>query len=489
MSVSKVQRSKDATASVIYAVWGTQSAMKGGKVRAAAVSVVGPHGSDPLAWAMETRELVRRSVQRQNETINVIQSFSPDELNPNSHTDVEKAHAAGLALAARVAPDCDVTVATHADTAHVHNHIIIANHDRGTGRAAPKDVGNAWRVRVLNDEVMKSFGLEVLEQDPVSYSREERLAQVQGRDIDGAGLELTELTKETWREFARARIEDLMEDDRVLAALDIDGVSGVEPALDMMENIASDYHLSFSRKGRGKRRGERSSFALVDDKGKELRVTGPNGTGSSTAATAGSRLGADYTMDGLRARLHELHAQRLIDEMELEDNGGECTTYEDGQQGAFDPVSLGGEGTEAVGRRGEGYTAWDFRGPDRAVEVLSAATSSLKHANGVLEAFNRGDSGVREGDGASDVLNEINGRNSRRAAGCDSAPARWATECSERDGSSADLHGRVVGDGTRTGRRTIESQRRRNQEIERQRREALESNGPEAGRDDVEPCF
>lgn len=260
MSVSKVQRSKSAVASAVYAVWGTQAAMRDGRVRASALSVVGPRGSDPMAWAIETRELVGRAPQRLNETINVIQSFSPDELDPNNPLDVEKAHAAGLALAAEVAPGCDVLVATHTDTAHVHNHIVIANYDRENGLAAPKQAGNAWRVRVANDDVMESLGLEVLERHPVSYSREERLALTNGRDIDGSDLELGELTRETWREFARARIEELMEDDRVVGAIDLDGGNGVEPALDVMEEIASEYYLSFSRRvaGRGRVNGLRS---------------------------------------------------------------------------------------------------------------------------------------------------------------------------------------------------------------------------------------
>ncbi|MCS4491546.1 relaxase/mobilization nuclease domain-containing protein [Corynebacterium sp. ES2715-CONJ3] len=219
-------------------------------------------------------------------------------------------------------------VATHTDKAHVHYHIIIANHDRDSGRAAPKEAGNAWRVRVANDEVMESFGLEVLRQHPVSYSREERLAQSQGRESTGSGLALDELTRENWREFARAQTEDLMLDPRVVAAVDVDGGNGVEPALDVMEEIAPKYNLSFSRKGRGKRKRERSSFALVSDVGKEIRVPGRDGKGASRAATAGSRLGADYTLDGFRVQLHLLHAEKLLEEMGHEDSGYEYTTDE-----------------------------------------------------------------------------------------------------------------------------------------------------------------
>ena len=489
MSVSKVQRSKSAVASAVYAVWGTLSAMKKGKVRASALSVVGPRGSDPMAWAIETRELVGRAPQRLNETINVIQSFSPDELDPNNPLDVEKAHAAGLALAAEVAPDCDVLVATHTDTAHVHNHIVIANHDRVSGMAAPKQAGNAWRVRVGNDAVMESYGLEVLEQHEVSYSRDERLALAKGRDINGSGLDVAELTRETWREFARARVEELMEDDRVVGAIDIDGGDGVEPALDVMEEIASEYHLSFSRKGRGKRKSERSSFAVIDDNGNVLRVPGRDGKGGSKASTAGSRLGSDYTMDGLRAGLHELHTQQLINEMEIEDDGDEYKAKQRWQLGTFEQTGFGNERVECDGRGFEERPERDTGRTDRAVADLSDATERLERANDGLEAFNRRNGGVRKGDGAGDGLDEVDGGDLGRVAGGDSAAARGFGEFSGGDSQAAGVDGSSPEDGSGARRRAVESERRRRRTVERQRREALESDGFGTGGDDYEPEF
>jgi hypothetical protein len=61
------------------------------------------------------------------------------------------------------------------------------------------------------------------------------MALRQGRDIDGAEKVPSELTSDTWREFLRARVEDLLDDERVVGAIDVAGADGVEPALDAME--------------------------------------------------------------------------------------------------------------------------------------------------------------------------------------------------------------------------------------------------------------
>ncbi|MCS4491547.1 relaxase/mobilization nuclease domain-containing protein [Corynebacterium sp. ES2715-CONJ3] len=78
--------------------------MKDGTVRASALSVVSPRGSNPVAWAVETRGQVRSTPQRRDETLNIIQSFSPSELDAVNVIDVEKAHTAGVTLASKIAP-------------------------------------------------------------------------------------------------------------------------------------------------------------------------------------------------------------------------------------------------------------------------------------------------------------------------------------------------------------------------------------------------
>lgn len=58
----------------------------------------------------------------------IIQSFKPGEVTP------EQCNQLGLELAEKIAPNHQVAVYTHADTDHVHNHIVINSIDLETGR-------------------------------------------------------------------------------------------------------------------------------------------------------------------------------------------------------------------------------------------------------------------------------------------------------------------------------------------------------------------
>lgn len=498
MSISKVQRSKSAAASVIYAVYGTVQAREAGTIRAAAASVIGPRGDDPMAWAMEVRECVAGSVQRLNETLNVIQSFSPEELDPSNPLDVEKAHAAGLEVASRLAPNCDVVIVTHSDTAHVHNHILVANHDRTNGKAAPKDVSNAWHVREVNDAVMRDFGLKVLPQHAVSYSRQERMALDQGRDIDGSGERVSELTDDTWREFMRARVEDLLNDNRVLDAIDVTGSVGVEPALDVMEDIAEEYHLSFSRKS------ERSSLAIVNEDGEVVRVPKRSGSGSVKAASAGSRLGADYTLNAIRAALHKKHLERSIQEMQEMRVLNHGTEYTQGKHTSRDKRSHRGDDGGGVSRHGSrpevqeagGDSIGDTSRRSAAARELSAAAERARRADEHLEAFNSRDKGLPNSDGERRSSHERDGRDSHGVAGSHSEaargaarPVRSAQEVRGGDRSTASGFEHCPQDGSRAGGRPVELEQRRRREAEHIRREAVESLDPKTAQRDHGPEF
>ncbi|MGV0333390.1 relaxase/mobilization nuclease domain-containing protein [Corynebacterium kroppenstedtii] len=208
MSMNKVQRTKNITASAIYAVYGTHKNMKAGNVRAALTTIEARGAESVMGFSMQAvRDVKSGRTKRSNEALVLVQSWHPDVLNKDNPEDVELAHVAGVELARELISSSDFLVATHLDgkSGHVHNHIVIANHNFGTGKT-PKDAGKWHRLKLLNDKVSKQLGLAKREQDilgyevgreEVSFSQAERMGLAQGRSIDSTGLPIDQLTGDT----------------------------------------------------------------------------------------------------------------------------------------------------------------------------------------------------------------------------------------------------------------------------------------------------
>lgn len=104
-----------------------------------------------------TRELYGKTDGNQGHVI--IQSFKPDEVTP------EQCNQLGLELAEKMAPNHQVTVYTHNDTDHVHNHIVINAIDLETGKKFNNNKQTLRDLRDFNDEVCREHGLSVPEKD------------------------------------------------------------------------------------------------------------------------------------------------------------------------------------------------------------------------------------------------------------------------------------------------------------------------------------
>lgn len=316
MSITTVTRSKDAVAAATYVLYGSKSGPGEGAdgtraLRAARASVIGPRpGFDLDTFGRDTRELIRKHPQRVNQVISIVQSFSPEELDKRSATDVEMAHHAGYRLAEIVAPHSPALVATHTDSKSgaVHNHILIANHDFATDKT-PRLAGNWHSVREENDKLMRELSLQVLERGSRELSRAERFAKAQGRQIDAAGLKLKDLNGDTWRSFMRARVEDLFQDDRVRSA------HGVQAGLNAAHEIAGEHNLAFTvRKNTSSKAKDEftTMYALKDDDGEVFEY--PTKRGKRKAATTGKRLGSDYEIKPVMDYIHQLQQRYQMEE-------------------------------------------------------------------------------------------------------------------------------------------------------------------------------
>ena len=105
----------------------------------------------------QTRELFSKNDGIQAH--HVIQSFKPGEVSP------EKANKIGLELAEKLAKNHEVAVYTHADTDHIHNHIVINSVNFETGKKyQAHGIEAIEHARSLSDEICKSHDLSIVKQ-------------------------------------------------------------------------------------------------------------------------------------------------------------------------------------------------------------------------------------------------------------------------------------------------------------------------------------
>ncbi|MDV2425656.1 MULTISPECIES: relaxase/mobilization nuclease domain-containing protein [Corynebacterium] len=328
MSTIKINYSQNLRAATVYAVYGTADNARKGVVRADALCTVQPDAETFSPSATSGRwsgvDFMEASVEemeryapagRTDQAIIYIQSWARDELDKDDPADVARANAAGSELAMRLTQGTGVpfTVATHTDSKSgcVHNHIVFANHDPQTKKATPRDMRNWFKLRNINDELMRDLGMRVLEREPeISLLPAERRAHKEGKSIDSTGLGVDELTASTWADFARKRIDELCADERVADAGD-----PLEKAIE----VAGDYNLSLKVQPNSKTEGESLTVALVDDDGEDAYFTNTTKAGRTRkrkAAKAGSKLGRSYSLEGISDRVNEAQAALVARQLE-----------------------------------------------------------------------------------------------------------------------------------------------------------------------------
>ena len=116
---------------------------------------------------MTTKQRFKKMEGRQ--FYHFVQSFAEtDALTP------QEANAIGLELARREFPDFEVVVATHLDTSHIHNHLVVNSVRCEIGRKLHQSADDLLKHRQTNDEICAAHGLSVLEQ-PEKRSKKKRM--------------------------------------------------------------------------------------------------------------------------------------------------------------------------------------------------------------------------------------------------------------------------------------------------------------------------
>src|SRR5699024_5521287 len=189
----------------------------------------------------------------------IIQSFAPGEVKP------EQANQIGLELAREVAENHQIAVYTHADTDHIHNHIVIGSINLEDGKKYQSNAKQRNLVKDKNDELCHQHGLSIVQEK--SAETIYRLAE-QG---------LLEKGKASWKDEIREAIQDTK-----------DKTSTFE---DFRKHLEQDYGIET------KWRGQTLSFKHPD----RQRFVRAN------------KLGADYEKEGLEHELKRKARTKAID--------------------------------------------------------------------------------------------------------------------------------------------------------------------------------
>lgn len=98
-----------------------------------------------------------------------VQSFDPaEDVSP------QEVHAIGLELAQKLFPAFEVVVATHVDTDHLHNHLIINSVSWKDGHKLHQNAADLQLQRQISDEICMAHGLQVLE-PPKKHTQDKKM--------------------------------------------------------------------------------------------------------------------------------------------------------------------------------------------------------------------------------------------------------------------------------------------------------------------------
>ena len=116
---------------------------------------------------MTTKQQFRKTDGRQ--FYHFVQSFpAEDGLTP------QQVNAIGVEFAQKQFPDFEVVVATHLDTNHLHNHLVVNSVSCKDGKKLHQNAADLQRHRQVNDEICMAHELQVLE-PPKKHTRKKQM--------------------------------------------------------------------------------------------------------------------------------------------------------------------------------------------------------------------------------------------------------------------------------------------------------------------------
>lgn len=124
------------------------------------------HGTKTVSYKTKDGSTITKEVAKESiETHHIIQSFPEiPGLDPRL------IHHLGLELVKRAFPDHKCVVATHMNTNHLHNHIIMCAYNEDSIGKYHSNKKNRKRYRSINDEISLEYGLPILLDNDLSHN-------------------------------------------------------------------------------------------------------------------------------------------------------------------------------------------------------------------------------------------------------------------------------------------------------------------------------
>lgn len=265
MAVTRVSAARsNGTAAVKYAMNDQAKNKKSGTKRALVATGL---NVDPLFAAeqmQETREAHGKGTGFV-QAYRIIQSFGPDELDPNNIDDAYKANEIGMALAEELYGDREVIVVTQNDGlgGKLHNHIIVNSVAFVSGKSIRDRETHHDTVSKASDAILERYGMEVTKR---GVHQDEKAAP---KRSTVAERRLNEKGEYSWRGDASERISTALADG---------SVTSLEGFVEKMKDSGVDVV----------KRGEWAvTYKFEDEDGKQRKIRGKT-------------LGADYDLKTLQ---------------------------------------------------------------------------------------------------------------------------------------------------------------------------------------------
>lgn len=142
----------------------------------------------------QVQQIYQKTDKTQAHTI--IQTFSPEE---SKHLTPKQVNQMGIELAEKIAPNHQIAVYTHADKAHLHNHIIVNSVDFENGYKYHHN-NDFKRVKEINDKICLEHNLKII------------TPQKHHEKLTGAEIQMQRRAKSTWKGEIRKKIDNVMQD-------------------------------------------------------------------------------------------------------------------------------------------------------------------------------------------------------------------------------------------------------------------------------------